>query len=209
MDNSLTQELITMVQKWRKLIHKIHSMNNAPVYPGEFMMLNTIYVMLYGHKDSKGFSCHFHGENQQGNINNLDNHKNEEFFIGKHRNIKLDEFNEDSQIEEREEHNSKAGIKVSDLTNKLCSTKSATSKMLKNLEDKGYITRITDTKDRRVVYINLTESGMAIVKDSFLKMHHLSEQAIAKLGEDDAKELVRILNKFYEAMDTELIDSHK
>ncbi|MDF2801371.1 MAG: MarR family transcriptional regulator [Anaerocolumna sp.] len=156
MEKSLAQDFILIMNKWKKLIHKIQSKNKTSVFPGEFMMLNAIYQRI---------NC-----------------------------IK--------------ENNSKElGVKVSELSENLHSTMPATSKMLNNLEDKGYILRITDTKDRRVVYINLTESGTAIIKNAFAKMHELSVNAIIRLGEEDAKELIRILTKFYDAMDTELYES--
>ncbi|MFV0343157.1 MAG: MarR family winged helix-turn-helix transcriptional regulator [Anaerocolumna sp.] len=99
------------------------------------------------------------------------------------------------------------GIRVSELSEHLRSTMPATSKMLKNLEDKGYIYRITDKKDRRVVYINLTDSGIGIIKNAFSNMHELSMKALNRLGEKDAKDLLRILTKFYEAVDTELYEA--
>ena len=43
------------------------------------------------------------------------------------------------------------GVKTSDIGNYLFMKKSATSKMLNNLEDKGYINRLYDKKDRRVI----------------------------------------------------------
>lgn len=156
MDNTLTQDFILIMNKWKKLIHKIQSKNKKTVFPAEFMMLNAI----------------------------------------KQKIICINEKNSDEP-----------GVKVSDLSEELHSTMPATSKMLKNLEDKGYILRITDTKDRRVVYINLTESGTLIIKDAFVKLHDISKKAIMRLGESDANELIRILNKLYEAMNTELIES--
>lgn len=156
MEKSLAQDFILIMNRWKKLIHKIQSKHKRSVFPGEFMMLNAI--------------------NQK--INCL-----------------------------KEKDSEKLGVKVSELSENLHSTMPATSKMLKNLEDKGYILRITDTKDRRVVYINLTESGTAIIKNAFAEMHDLSMKAITRLGEEDAKELIRILNKFYEAMDTELCEA--
>lgn len=156
MEKSLAQDFILIMNKWKKLIHKIQSKNKTSVFPAEFMMLNAIHQKI---------NC-----------------------------IKVNNSEE-------------PGVKVSELSENLHSTMPATSKMLKNLEDKGYIFRITDTKDRRVVYINLTESGTAIIKNAFGKMQDLSMKAIIRLGEEDAKELIRILNKFYDAMDSELYEA--
>ena len=156
MDNTLAQDFIVIMNKWKKLIHKIQPKNKNSVFPGEYMMLNAIYQKI---------QC-----------------------ISQ-KNMEV------------------PGVKVSELSEKLHSSKPATSKMLKNLEDKGYILRITDTKDRRVVYINLTESGTAIIKEAFTRMHDFSMKAMVRLGEQDAKEMIRILNKFYDAMNTEIQES--
>ena len=49
-------------------------------------------------------------------------------------------------------------ITVSEISQKLGVTKSAVSQMMKNIEE-AYINRTTDEKDRRKVYITLTEKG--------------------------------------------------
>ena len=61
--------------------------------------------------------------------------------------------------EKRENHIEEPGVKVSELSEILHSTKPATSKMLSALEEKDYIERISDKKDRRVVYIRLSANG--------------------------------------------------
>ncbi|MFQ7119197.1 MAG: MarR family transcriptional regulator [Intestinibacter sp.] len=57
------------------------------------------------------------------------------------------------------------GVKTSDIGNYLFMKKSATSKMLNNLEDKGYINRLYDKKDRRVTYIDLTQKGIDLLQN--------------------------------------------
>jgi DNA-binding MarR family transcriptional regulator len=92
------------------------------------------------------------------------------------------------------------GLKVGDLGDMMHSTKPATSKMLKNVEDKGYIERVIDSNDRRVVYVKLSQEGEAIIKHSLDTMLEFADNTIQKLGEEDAKELIRIMKKLYQTM---------
>lgn len=99
------------------------------------------------------------------------------------------------------------GVRVSDLSKMAHSTKSATSKMLKGLEEKNYIERITDTKDRRVVYIILTEKGNNIIQDSSKRLHEFTNKTIQKMGEEETKSLIQNLNRLYDAMQEVLTES--
>ncbi|WMJ89404.1 MarR family winged helix-turn-helix transcriptional regulator [Anaerocolumna sp. MB42-C2] len=101
------------------------------------------------------------------------------------------------------------GVKVSELSDMIHSTKPATSKMLKALEDKGYIERISDKKDRRVVYIQLSAAGEKIIKESFHIMHAFADRTIKRMGEEDAKDFINLLNKFYDAVYEEMKDMKK
>ncbi len=105
-----------------------------------------------------------------------------------------------------ETHIEDPGVKVSELSEMVHSTKPATSKMLKALEEKGYIERISDKKDRRVVYIRLSSTGEKKIREAFVRMQDFAEHTINRLGEDDSRELVRILNKFCDAAYEEIAE---
>lgn len=95
------------------------------------------------------------------------------------------------------EHIEEAGIKVGELSKRMEATMPATSKMLNVLEKKGYIEKIPDARDRRIVYIRLSENGEAIIKGASDMLHLFTEQTIEKLGEEDARELLRLLHKLH------------
>lgn len=92
------------------------------------------------------------------------------------------------------------GVKVGELSKNVFTTKSATSKMLKSVEDKGYIERVVDSKDRRVVYVRLTTAGESIIKETLESMGAFMDSTIQKLGEEDSQDLIRLMRKFKEAM---------
>ncbi|MDF2472368.1 MAG: transcriptional regulator, MarR family [Anaerocolumna sp.] len=98
------------------------------------------------------------------------------------------------------------GVKVGDLSEVVHSTKSATSKMLRSVEDKGYIERVVDKNDRRVVYVKLSEKGEKIVKDTIKTKREFANRTIQKLGEEDSRDLIRLMRKFYLAMEEVLAD---
>ncbi len=98
------------------------------------------------------------------------------------------------------------GIKVGELSKRLGATMPATSKMLNVLERKGYIEKVPDAKDRRIVYIRLSEKGEKIVKGASNMLHLFTEHTIEKLGEEDARELLRLLRKLYQIITEDFKD---
>lgn len=102
--------------------------------------------------------------------------------------------------ENKKKHRDEPGVKVGDLSESMHASKPATSKMLSVIEKKGYIERVADSKDRRVVYIRLSGTGEVLMKDAMDKLHFFAEHTIEKLGEDDAKELIRLLRKLYQTV---------
>lgn len=90
------------------------------------------------------------------------------------------------------------GITVSMISELMEISKPAVSQMINVLEEKGYVERVTTKKDRRVVHVRLTEKGEKCLKkamDSYMKNISV---IFEKMGEDDAAEFLRLLEKFYQ-----------
>lgn len=66
---------------------------------------------------------------------------------------------------------------------------------LNSLEKKGFIERIHDAKDRRKVFVHITPEGKAIAKEKYEEAIEHTLQLLESLGEDDAKELIRLVKK--------------
>lgn len=95
------------------------------------------------------------------------------------------------------------GIKVSEITKNLGIPKPTTSKVLNSLEEKGYILRKIGRSDRRGVYISITEEGYMCIKNiHIIRDQHIND-LMNKLGEHDAKELIRIIDKLYRIVNGE------
>ena len=85
----------------------------------------------------------------------------------------------------------------SEIAKKLKFSRARMSHILESLESKGYIQRRTDSNDRRRVLVSITEEGRDFAaKKNAESVASLSKQ-LSALGEHDAQELVRILNKAY------------
>ena len=79
---------------------------------------------------------------------------------------------------------------------------SAISQTLKSLETKGLIVRTRAEGDCRAVSIELTDEGRAM-NEAGRKLHDARvDDLIAFLGEDDARELIRIMRRMFEFEET-------
>jgi len=66
------------------------------------------------------------------------------------------------------------------------------------LESKGYINRQIDPSDRRRILVTLTEKGKEKDNEHRVKLIDMTEKMLRLLGEEDAKEYVRITKKLGE-----------
>lgn len=66
---------------------------------------------------------------------------------------------------------------------------------LKSLEAKGYITRKQSPLDRRVTLVSLTEKGREFGREKHRQFRAFVEEIANSIGEEDARELNRILRK--------------
>lgn len=72
------------------------------------------------------------------------------------------------------------------------------SRMLRNIEKKGYIERISDDDDRRVVYIRLSPKGEDIIQNARVKTEERFSGLFGKLGEKDLAEYFRLSRNLYQ-----------
>lgn len=69
------------------------------------------------------------------------------------------------------------------------------AKMLRSLEAKGDIRRDADPEDGRRVLVSITEAGRKRLRDRAEEVHRQTAQLLEALGEDDAREFVRLLSR--------------
>ena len=69
------------------------------------------------------------------------------------------------------------------------------TRLLDRLEDKGWIARERDEKNRRVVRVRLTGLGIELVESAYLPLRELEAQQLERLTQDEKQELQSLLNK--------------
>lgn len=74
-------------------------------------------------------------------------------------------------------------------------SKPAVSYILNTLEKKKYITRTIDPKDRRKISISTTPEGQAMAESSLEKCEETWSRLLEEFGEDNMRELIRLLNE--------------
>lgn len=90
-----------------------------------------------------------------------------------------------------------AGVSVTHVTELMKCSMPGVSRTLKKLEEKGYIERGIDKKDRRNTYVTITQAG----KDEVDKLENIlqdfGDDIIEKMGKEDVEQLIDLLDKLY------------
>ena len=93
---------------------------------------------------------------------------------------------------------SKKNLNPSELSDLLGLSRSSITLLLNEMEEKGYLKRVLDSDDRRRMNVVLSPKGKQIIKKHFEKFYGNIKETLCKIGESDAKELLRILKKINE-----------
>ena len=80
-------------------------------------------------------------------------------------------------------------------------SRSMVTSMLNILEKGGYISRSISPRDRRQVVISVTEKGHAHMERKRRTMNRVFRYLCGYLGEEDARQLIRLTQRLREAMD--------
>jgi DNA-binding MarR family transcriptional regulator len=93
------------------------------------------------------------------------------------------------------------GVKISQLSRETAISMPGVSQTISTLEKHGYVKRIASNKDRRLVYVNLTDVGRQLEIDVSQSVFQLYDEAAAILGEKDTHALVLLLDKLAQVFD--------
>jgi len=86
----------------------------------------------------------------------------------------------------------------SELSEALDSSTARISAALKTLEKKGQIHREIDTTNRRYILVTLTEAGRERIRAIMQQMRSHLIRVLTEMGEEDAREFVRLSGRFFE-----------
>ena len=84
---------------------------------------------------------------------------------------------------------------VNDLSIETCVTSGATSLAIKGLEQGGYVERIRDKTDRRVVWVSLTQKGIECIEKTIQKRAEICKQLLQNLTETEKEIFLLIMKK--------------
>ena len=87
------------------------------------------------------------------------------------------------------------------LAKRLCITRSAVSQIVNNLESRGIVKRVADSVDRKIAYVELTDSSLAVYEAT----KESAEQAVGKIvetfGRENLDKLLELSDKFWEVVE--------
>lgn len=93
------------------------------------------------------------------------------------------------------------GLMVYELSKKMRVTSPFVTQLLKNLEESKLVKRQMDPKDRRFVRISLTVEGKRVACDVKKKFYERFLTLTQYLGEEDSRQLSKLLHKAFDFMD--------
>ncbi len=92
-------------------------------------------------------------------------------------------------------------VKVSEISRKLCVTSPTVTELIKSLSTQGYIEKSTDSRDKRVVDIKLTDKGEKVVQKVTIYFKDLFSGLIERLGEKQSEVLLELLDQVCKYLD--------
>ena len=97
----------------------------------------------------------------------------------------------------------------SELSEALSSSTARISAALRTLERKGQIHREIDTTNRRYILVTITEAGRERIRVIMRQMRSHLIQVLTEMGEEDAREFVRLSARFFEIAQRTMPDTIK
>lgn len=90
--------------------------------------------------------------------------------------------------------------KMSDIAERGHVTRGAVSIMIGKLERKGYVKRVRDAKDGRVVHVKLTAAGMAVDRDHRKYHKRVNVRILAALTGSEKRQVEKLMRKIVAAL---------
>lgn len=91
---------------------------------------------------------------------------------------------------------SKGPMRICELIDTILATSGNMTVVIKNMEKKGWVTRISCPNDKRAYVVSLTSQGKQIIERALPKHIESIEKVFSVLTEDERLELIRLLKKF-------------
>lgn len=93
------------------------------------------------------------------------------------------------------QNETKSPLTVTEISNLLMITPAGVTHLVNPLEEAGFIERLQDPKDRRIVRIGLTEKGDREAAASISEINNYLVEVVNLLGEEDSKTFIRLVSR--------------
>lgn len=95
-------------------------------------------------------------------------------------------------------------IRISDIVKHLKIPAPAVSRTMNSLEERGFIVRTVNKKDRRNISVSLTEKGAARLAEAEQILEEFQESVFGNMGTENMNRLIRYFQKLQEVMAKEI-----
>ena len=108
-----------------------------------------------------------------------------------------------------EEHQDVKGIYVSTLGMLMKSSMPAVSRLLRTMEGKGLLERVTDPQDRRNTYVFITEQGEETRTKGMKQMGNLFLQVLRQMGSENMVSMLKLMQEYADIMEDKVKEMKK
>lgn len=91
-------------------------------------------------------------------------------------------------------------LRMTDVSRFMMVSKPAATQAVNRLVEQGYVERVDDPGDRRVVYIQPTETGKRRFEAELEQRMSMMRRAVARIGEEKGQLLAELLTEFLDAL---------
>lgn len=91
-------------------------------------------------------------------------------------------------------------LTIGELSQKMCLACSTMTDLIDRMERSGFVSRVRDDRDRRVVRIHMTERGETIIREVMQARREYLAEILAQFTFEEVKEIGRHLELLYERM---------
>ena len=85
----------------------------------------------------------------------------------------------------------------------------ATTRLVDQLEERGYLRRRRSTEDRRVVHLEITPAGKALTKSLTLRLLEFWNEVLQDFSAEDAEQLITLLTRLMTRIEAQSPESLK
>ena len=91
-------------------------------------------------------------------------------------------------------------VKVSDISERMNLPRPGVTRTVKEMENKGYLKKISSSLDRRIVYISLTDAGKELSNTYDKYYFSMLERHVNGISDKEADNMILTIDKFYQIM---------